>query len=383
MSISPDIISRPTVLAAKRWVLIGATGINEKDREIPITGTRVVIGRRPDQDLVISHPTVSGCHAEILRKGDTLLVRDLGSTNGTRVNEQRIELPTPLHSGDRLCIGSVEMWVQVRADQPDMGTGTMMASSIETSRFLGFGRLLTDPAIIPFFQPIVSLEEGDLVGYEVLARSELPGFETPLKMISVAEQMGLEHEFSDVCRVVGVQHGQKLMQQRRLYLNTHSEEVGDPELIESLVRLREIVPNLDLTLEIHEALVTNQGVMTDLRAQLNDLNIQLAYDDFGAGQTRLLDLSEVPPDTLKFDISLVKGLSEAGPKRQQMVATLVSMVLDFGITPLAEGIETREDMEICREIGFELAQGYFFERPRSVEYFNAISAGGTTMLPGV
>lgn len=380
MSISPDVISRPAGLAAKRWVLIGATGINEKDREIPITGTRVVIGRRPDRDLVISHPTVSGCHAEILRKGDTLLVRDLGSTNGTRVNEQRIELPTPLHSGDRLCIGNVEMWVQVRAEQPD--TGTMMASSVETSRFLGFGRLLTDPAIIPFFQPIVCLKEGDLAGYEVLARSELPGFETPLKMISVAEQMGLEHEFSDVCRVVGVQHSQKLTQQRRLYLNTHPEEVGDPDLIESLVRLRENVPDLELTLEIHEALVTNQGVMTDLRAQLNDLNIQLAYDDFGAGQTRLLDLSEVPPDTLKFDISLIKGLSEAGPKRQQMVATLVSMVLDFGITPLAEGIETREDMEICREIGFVLAQGYFFERPHPAEFFNAKSAGETTMLPG-
>jgi EAL domain-containing protein (putative c-di-GMP-specific phosphodiesterase class I) len=380
MSISTDPISHPTELAVKRWVLIGAMGIDEKDREIPITGTRFVIGRRPDRDLVISHPTVSGCHAEILRKGDALLVRDLGSTNGTRVNEQGIELPTPLHSGDRLCIGNVELWVQARDEQPD--TGTMMASSVETSRFLGFGRLLTDPAIIPYFQPIVNLNEGDLVGYEVLARSEVPGFETPCKMISVAEQMGLEHEFSDVCRVVGVKHSQKLTHQRRLYLNTHSAEVGDPELIESLIKLRSLDPNLELTLEIHEALVTRQGVMTDLRTQLNDLNIQLAYDDFGAGQTRLLDLSEVPPDTLKFDISLIRGLHEAGPKRQQMVATLVSMVLDFGITPLAEGIETREDMEICREIGFELAQGYFFERPRPVEYLNAVSTGETTVPYG-
>jgi EAL domain-containing protein (putative c-di-GMP-specific phosphodiesterase class I) len=380
MSLSTDLLMPVTVPAAKRWVLIGATVPGEKDREIPITRKRVVIGRRPDRDLMISHPTVSGCHAELLRQGDSLVVRDLGSTNGTFVNEQRIDLPTPLQPGDRLCIGSIEMQVEKRADQLDGGTIAADSFGI-TSQFLAFERLLNEPAVIPYFQPIVCMKEGNLVGYEVLARSEVPGFEMPYPMIAAAEQMGLEHEFSNVCRVVGIERGQELPQRSRLYLNTHAEEVGDPELIASLNRLREMVPDQEITLEIHEALVTNLGVMVELRAQLNDLNIQLAYDDFGAGQTRLLDLSEVPPDTLKFDITLIKGLHEASAQRQQMVAMLVSMVVDFGITPLAEGIETREDMEICREIGFELAQGFFFERPRPVEYF-AMPTGDTAVSRG-
>jgi len=118
---------------------------------------------------------------------------------------------------------------------------------------------------------------------------------------------------------------------------------------------------------------------------LKDLNIQLAYDDFGVGQTRLLDLSEIPPDTLKFDMSLVQGLYRAGIKRQQMVATLVMMVRDFGITPLAEGIESREDMEICRKIGFQLAQGYFFGHPHPADHFDfshgeTVLSGGETMV---
>lgn len=381
MPLSAEILSPPTGIAATRWVLIGATGVGEKDREIPITGVRTVIGRRPDQDLVISHPTVSGRHAEILRKDNSLLVQDLGSTNGTRVNEQRIDHPTKLSSGDRLCLGNVEMRIENPADQ--FYGGTIVADSAETtSRFLALGRLLSEPAVIPYFQPILNLKDGELTGYEVLARSEVPGFETPYQMIAAAEQMGLEHEFSHVCRVVGIQHGESLTEKRRLYLNTHAAEVGDPDLIESLYQLRKMASDQELTLEIHEALVTNQRAMTELRAQLNDLDIQIAYDDFGAGQTRLLDLSEVPPDVLKFDISLIKGLSEAGPKRQQMVATLVSMVLDFGITPLAEGVETRADMEICLDIGFELGQGYFFQRPHPVEFFSQVSAGDTDLQLG-
>lgn len=360
-----------TATPLDQWVLVGATGDGEKDRKIPINGRRVVIGRRPERDVVISHPTVSGSHAEIVRLEDSLFIADLNSTNGTRVNEQKIDQQTMLFPGDRICVGSVEMRIEKRSIEPSPGA-TMMADSFElTSRFLGFERLLHEPAVVPYYQPIVQLKDGDLIGYEVLARSAVPGFETPKQMFETAEQMQLEHEFSDVCRVVGVQQSNCLAENRRLYLNTHPEEIGHPELLESIRRLRQMAPEQELTIEIHEAMVTNLDVMNGLRQELRDLNIELAYDDFGAGQTRLLDLSEAPPDVLKFDISLIRGLHAAGKKRQQMVATLVLMVLDFGITPLAEGVESREDMEICRKIGFELAQGYFFGRPRPADRYDS------------
>ena len=372
--------------AGPRYVLVGATRGGEKDHEIPITGRRTLVGRRPDRDLVVAHPTVSGLHAEIVCHDDMLFISDLESTNGTCVNERRIKSQTMISSGDRIRFGNVEMRIEV--SQPVDSGATLMASSFEiTSRFLGFERLLNEPAIVPYFQPIITMNNGDLVAYEVLARSAVPGFENPGPMLATAEQMGLEHEFSDVCRIVGVQKSRFLSANQRLFLNTHPEEIGKPELVESLRRLRKIDAKVPLTLEIHESHVTNLGVMRKLRAELNDLDIQLAYDDFGIGQTRLLDLSEIPPDTLKFDMSLIKGLYRAGIKRQQMVATLVMMVLDFGITPLAEGIETREDMEICRKIGFQLAQGYFFGHPHPADHFDfshseTVLSGGETMIDG-
>ena len=73
----------------------------------------------------------------------------------------------------------------------------------------------------------------------------------------------------------------------------------------------------------------------------------------------------MPPEILKFDISLIRDIHQSSHKHITMVQTLVSMVRDFGISPLAEGIEKDAEAEICREIGFELAQGYHFGRPKS------------------
>ena len=91
--------------------------------------------------------------------------------------------------------------------------------------------------------------------------------------------------------------------------------------------------------------------------------IAFAYDDFGAGQARLLELADVPPDVIKFDMSLVQGIAEASDQRCRTVRSLVKIVRSLGVTPLAEGVETPEDATACREIGFELTQGYWFGRP--------------------
>ena len=96
---------------------------------------------------------------------------------------------------------------------------------------------------------------------------------------------------------------------------------------------------------------------------LDDLQMQLAYDDFGAGCARIRELAEVAPDVLKFDRLLIKDIHLATSRRQNMVASLAAMALDLGVEPLAEGIECREEADVCREMGFTQAQGYHFGRP--------------------
>jgi EAL domain-containing protein (putative c-di-GMP-specific phosphodiesterase class I) len=91
--------------------------------------------------------------------------------------------------------------------------------------------------------------------------------------------------------------------------------------------------------------------------------MQLAYDDFGAGQSRLDELARVAPDSVKFDMRLVRDLHQATAERRLVTARLVELIRELGITPLAEGVESEAEADACEEIGFELAQGYFFGRP--------------------
>lgn len=150
-----------------------------------------------------------------------------------------------------------------------------------------------------------------------------------------------------------------------LFLNTHPAELLGTSLMESFETQRNSIPDQFLILEIHEAAVTDLYAMAELRKKLSDLNIGLAYDDFGAGQARLLDLVEVPPDILKFDMSLVRDFHKASQKHYKMIEALVKLVRELGISPLAEGIEKPAEASVCLESGFELAQGFYFGRPNA------------------
>jgi EAL domain-containing protein (putative c-di-GMP-specific phosphodiesterase class I) len=116
-------------------------------------------------------------------------------------------------------------------------------------------------------------------------------------------------------------------------------------------------------LELHEAAITCVHSLSELAKRLADLDIELAYDDFGAGQARLAELATARPHYVKFDMCLIRSLDTADPNRLRMVRTLVTMVKDLGILSLAEGIETAAEADACKELGFELAQGYYFGYP--------------------
>ncbi|MDA1162557.1 MAG: EAL domain-containing protein [Planctomycetota bacterium] len=351
-----------TSLEGLEWYLCGSVSDGERSRETVISQQRFQAGRRSSCDLRLSWPTVSGVHAEFIQHENALLLRDLGSTNGTFVNGRRISTVTTLTENDVVHFGGVEFRLRKRSEEDSRGTMAWNDGDL-ISRLDGFEELIHGNGLIPYYQPIVMLLDATTVGYEVLARSRIPEFPTPREMFETAEQLDREDEFSEVCRREGVKHGAGMPPDQRLFLNTHPTELQSDSLIESLEKLRADVPDQLLSLEIHEAAVTDLGAMAELQRRLTDLDIQLAYDDFGAGQARMLDLVEVPPEVLKFDISLIRNIHQASPKRQKMVGTLVLMVKDFGIKPLAEGVETLEEAEACLDLGFEFAQGFYFGRP--------------------
>jgi EAL domain-containing protein (putative c-di-GMP-specific phosphodiesterase class I) len=133
---------------------------------------------------------------------------------------------------------------------------------------------------------------------------------------------------------------------------------------------------MSLVLEIHEAAATSVAQMRQLRLVLNDLGMKLAYDDFGAGQARLAELGDAPPDYLKFDIQLIRNIDGASAERQRMLESLVRIAADLGILSLAEGIETAAEHETCRRLGFVYGQGYRYGVPATAATF----VGNTSRL---
>jgi EAL domain-containing protein (putative c-di-GMP-specific phosphodiesterase class I) len=219
-------------------------------------------------------------------------------------------------------------------------------------------------AVSPRFQPIVRLPGGPSIGHELLGRGAFPGLpESPLELFAIAEHLGLEVPLSQLFRRVGVAESKRLKNRGMLFINMHPAEIELAPLLAALKELRVAEPSAPLALELHEKTVTDAIGMTRPKAALQDMQIQLAYDDFGAGQARLLELMQAPPDFLKFDISLIRDIHLQPPRSRQVIKTLVDIAKDLGIATLAEGVEVAEEAEVCVDLGFELAQGYFYSRP--------------------
>ena len=350
-------------LEERDWYLYGAIADGQNFQEVQLNRSGFRVGRHFACDLQLMWATVSGTHAEFLtQENGDLVLRDLDSTNGTFVNGERISGECLLDVGDIVQLGASEFRVLERNGDAGQTLETKEFNFLP-SQLVTLEDLIHGTGLIANYQPVVKLADAGVIGYEVLARSESPELSTPMQMFSLAEKLGISDALSAACRTVGLLDAADMPKNQILFLNTHPSELKQEELLTSLEVLRDANPDQAMMLEIHEAAVTDLAAMAVLQSHLNDLQISLAYDDFGAGQARMLDLIEVPPDILKFDISLVRDIDQSSEKHITLVQTLVAMVRDLGISPLAEGIESEAEAATCLEIGFELAQGFHFGRP--------------------
>lgn len=351
------------------WVLRGRFHEKTPEQQIHIDSQPFTVGRHPANLLHIPNVTVSGSHAKIIIAGENLIIQDLRSTNGTLLNGQRLDAPTILRHGDILHFGTVMF--QVANEELAPGEDTVSSDTEkEAIAQVQFDSLLTREGVVPCFQPVVRLDSRQIVGYEVLSRSNLVGLETPDKMFRIAAQRTCEAALSRVCRAKGMQASRRLGSDPAYYLNTHPAELND-ELFESLAELRTEWPDRSIMLEVHESGVTSSDFLRRLREFLDEHQIGLAYDDFGAGQARLQELIDVPPDVLKFDIKLIRGLPGSSDSRLKTLVGLIRLVQSLDVVALAEGVESEEEASICLDLGFELAQGYLFGKGQQASYWAA------------
>lgn len=345
---------------------------------IPLARFPALVGREAGLAVTLESSNVSRHHAEFLQQDGALHLRDLGSTNGTFVNHRPVTASIRLNPGDVIRFADVEfrLWQEGEIDrvpgtEPTVTTFFSPGPRVDRmpigARYLD--QLLRDKLIRPLFQPIVSVADERISGLELLGRGCHPQLsELPIPLFTLAEGLGRAIDLSETIREIGVQvWAGSAFARQPLFVNMQPRELKDCErLIDSLRRLRRNSGEGLVVLEIHEQAVTDGEGLGLLKDALREMRFELAYDDFGAGQARLLELLDIPPYAVKFDISLIRDLDRSSRQRQEMIGLLVRLVKKGRARALAEGVSHRGELAICRQLGFDLIQGFVYGEPLSM-----------------
>lgn len=222
-----------------------------------------------------------------------------------------------------------------------------------------------------WYQPVVDLVTGAVVGVEALARWRHPtrGLLPPVEFIPLAEQIGLIGELDRQMLVAAARQAASWAstedRQLTLNVNVSAGELDDPALtirVESVLRDAGL-PSAALCLEITESVLVGDRapVLGNLRG-LRDLGVRLAIDDFGTAYSTFSYLQRLPIDVLKIDRSFVVGVGSVA-RDDAIVAGIVAMARALGLETVAEGVETAAQAAAIASLGVDRGQGWFFGYP--------------------
>jgi diguanylate cyclase (GGDEF)-like protein/PAS domain S-box-containing protein len=235
-----------------------------------------------------------------------------------------------------------------------------------------------------YYQPIVALATGKIMGFEALVRWQHPeqGMISPVKFVPIAEETGLiiplgQWVLREACRQL------KEWQARfpnepplTVSVNLSSRQFSQQSLIG---QIRQILDEtgLDahyLKLEITEsAIMENTESAMDMLLQLKAMGIQLSVDDFGTGYSSLGYLYRFPMDLLKIDRSFISRVDVDGEKLE-LVRTIITLAWNLGMDVIAEGVETTKQLAQLKALKCEYAQGYLFSKPVDKQAAEALIA---------
>ena len=220
------------------------------------------------------------------------------------------------------------------------------------------------------FQPIVNLNDFEAIGFELLSRgpreSEL---HRPDALFDVARTEGRVTELDRLCRRTASKAGEGLpldclrfvnTEPVTMFLHSHGESFVNEIVAATASSLRGLT-----VIEITENCVIDDfDRMRDIVRQLRAHGFRVAIDDAGAGYAGLQTMVEIEPDFIKLDMSLIRGV-ESSVVKQRLVRTLRDFCREAAITLIAEGIETRKQLDTLRELGVSHGQGFLFGHPGS------------------
>lgn len=260
------------------------------------------------------------------------------------------------------------------------GPGTVNILRLSAEMHAGLER----GEFVPYFQPIYSASDGSLSGFETLARWVHPvrGLLPPCDFIPLAENTGFAGKIDMYMLKQALIASEKLRRKNPSASYVFSSN-GSPlffqtphivEVLEDLLRETKADPNF-FTLEVTESLLAeNLCEVSRKLSSLKELGVRIALDDFGTGYSSLQYINQLPLDYIKLDQSFVARLFDSG-KDERLLRTIINMGKELRLEIIAEGVETKEQLEWLRTAGCGKIQGFLFSRPVSWEDIEKMTGG--------
>jgi diguanylate cyclase (GGDEF)-like protein/PAS domain S-box-containing protein len=247
-------------------------------------------------------------------------------------------------------------------------------------------RAIERQEIVPFYQPMVDLDTGAVVGFEALARWRHPsrGMVSPELFIPVAEETGLigaigERMLAEACRQARAwQRKHPRWSTLGISVNVSGRQLSQGGVaadVERVLGATGLDPRC-LTLEITEsAFMHNLGAGAGVVQRLHEMSVALHLDDFGTGYSSLAYLHSFPVQALKVDRSFVNRM-DRGPQQSAIVTAIVSLAHNLGMEVVAEGIETRAQVEALLALRCRRGQGFLFSKPLPADQAEQLLTSG-------
>jgi len=240
-------------------------------------------------------------------------------------------------------------------------------------------RAIDNHELVIHYQPQVDLSSGRIVGAEALLRWNSPdGPVSPAEFIPVAEQTGQINAIgrwvlTSVCDQIRSWRDQGI-NDLRVAVNLSAQQLSSPDLLADVDAAIAAagIPAEQVELEITEtAMMQDPARAAQVMQAFRERGLKLAIDDFGTGYSSLSYLKQLPIDYLKIDQSFVRGIP-GDLDDLPIVDAIIALANSLELVTIAEGVETRDQLDELRRRKCDLYQGYFFSRPLPVSAFEAL-----------
>lgn len=241
------------------------------------------------------------------------------------------------------------------------------AGSIPNELQRQLARIIENSEIRIVFQPIVSLRDGSVLGYEALSRGPVnTPLQNPDALFGVAMECGKLWDLEQLCRTRALQCAYESGADIKLFLNVNPYVIHDEKFKRGFTK--EYLKNFDIDPENIYFEITEKSAVSDLDGFKKTIehykkqNYKIAIDDAGAGYSGLNMITDIHPHFIKLDMYLIRNIDKDGYKKA-LVRSLSEFCSLANISLIAEGIETEDELDTLIDIGVHYGQGYFIQKP--------------------